>query len=65
MSRNTVMLDDSLWVFDQINEDQVVSYKTSYLGKFIGEQELMTPTQAISQIMWLAKSGYQVTTEVV
>ena len=65
MSRNTVMLDDSLWVFDQVNDTRVIAYKTTYLGKFIGEQETMTPEQAISQLMWLHKSGYQVSTELV
>ena len=62
MSRNTVVLDDELWVFDQTSEDTVVSYKTTFLGKFIGEQELLTPEQAIAQVYWCHKSGYQVTT---
>lgn len=63
MSRNTVQLDDELWVFDHIRDNYVVSYKTTYLGKFIGEQETMTAAQAIAQIYWCFKSGYCVTTE--
>lgn len=63
MSRNTVVLDNELWVFDHINDDNVLSYKTTYFGKFIGEQELLSSTQAIAQIVWCHKSGYQVTTE--
>ena len=62
MSRNTVVLDDELWVFEQTSEDTVVSYKTTFFGKFIGEQELLTPEQAIAQVYWCHKSGYQVTT---
>ena len=63
MSRNTVVLDDELWVFDHKSNDCVVSYKTTLLGKFLGEQELMTSDQAIAQIYWCHNSGYQVTSE--
>ena len=63
MSRNTVVLDNELWVFDHINDDSVLSYKTTFFGTFIGEQELLSSTQAIAQPVWCQKSGYQVTTE--
>jgi len=63
MSRNTVVLDDQLWVFDHLADDNVLAYKATYLGKFIGEFERMTSSQAIAQILWCHKSGYQITTE--
>ena len=63
MSRNTVVLDDELWVFDHETDDRVVSYKTTLLGSYLGEQEVLSSAQAIAQIYWCYRSGYQVTTE--
>ena len=61
MSRNKIVFDDDLWVCDSIDDDNVLNYKTTFMGNFIGEQELFTSAQAIVQLIWCHKSVFQVT----
>ena len=63
MSVNTVVLDDECIVYNQITSDTVFSYKTTLLGKYLGEQERLSPEAACGWLMYFHKQGYQITTE--
>lgn len=62
MSFNRVLLDDEVVCFKQ-DGDLVRSWHETLLGAYLGEEQTMFPEQAIAELFWYHRSGYQLYTE--
>ena len=62
MSLTRVMLDDEQVCFSQ-EGDRVRSWHETLLGSYLGEEQTLFPEQAIAEIYWYHKGGYQITTQ--
>ena len=63
MSVNTVILDDECIVYNQVDDRTVLSYRTTLLGSYLGEQEILSPEAACGWLMYFHKQAYQIITE--
>ena len=63
MSVNTVVLDDECIVYKQVDERTVLSYRTTLLGKYLGQEEMLSPEAACGWLMYFHKQAFQIIIE--
>ena len=63
MSVNTVVLDDECIVYNQIDDNNVLSYRTTLLGNYLGQEEMLSPEAACAWLMYFHKQAYQIITQ--
>lgn len=63
MSVNTVVLDDECIVYKQVDDRTVLSYRTTLLGNYLGQEEMLSPEAACGWLMYFHKQCYQIITQ--